>query len=110
MMLIFENGYSEEDRHFAENNLCGLPDSGFMPESDCRAMGIRGADMLAESNNKHLLDSAAEVAEEVRVWLDPIDKDNRIGLEGRSTEHDGIVVSEGADLVDVHASFEGNGS
>ena len=50
-----------------------------MSELACRPMGIRGADMLAETNNKHLLDSAAEFAEEIRVWLDPIDNDNRIG-------------------------------
>ena len=71
-------------------------------------MGIRGADVLAETNNKHLLDSAAEFSEEVRVWLDPIDNDNRIGLKRGSAEDDGMAVAEHADLVDVHAGFKGN--
>ncbi len=110
MILVLKNGYSEEDRHLAENDLCGFSDGGLMPELACRPMGIHGADVLAETNSKHLLDSAAEFSEEVRVWLDPIDNDNRIGLERGSAEDDGIAVAEHADLVDGHAGFKGNAS
>jgi hypothetical protein len=110
VMPILKNGYSEEDRHPAENDLCGFSDGGLVPELACRSMGIRGADVLAKTNNKHLLDSAAEFAEEIRVWLDPIDNDNRIGLERGSAEDYGIAVAKGTDLVDVHAGFKGNAS
>ena len=109
-MLILKNGYSEENRDLTENDLRGLSDGGLMPELACRPMSIQGADVLAETNNKHLLDSAAEFSEEVCVWLDPIDNDNRIGLERGSTEDDGIVVAERADLVYVHAGFKRNAS
>jgi len=90
--------------------MCGFSDGGLMPKLGCRPMGIRGADMLAETNHKHLLDSAPEFAEEICMWLDPIDNDNRIGLESGSAEDDGITIAEGANLVDVHAGLKGNAS
>lgn len=93
MMLILKDGDGEEDGHLPEDDLCGFADNNLVAVQDCGSVCVGCTDVFAEADDEHLLDTAAEVAEEVSVRLDSINDDNGVGLSGGAAEDYGTVVA-----------------
>ena len=107
-MLILKYGYAAEDGNIVESYPGKFPDRSFVADMSGSPVCIGSADLLAESDRQHLLDSTAQRATEVGMRLDTIDDHNPIRSKRGSTEDDLPPAWSRADLLHLHIGINRN--
>src|SRR5580704_10653691 len=107
-MLILKDGYAAEHANVFESNFGKLPDHRFVANMSGGPVCIGSADLLAQTDGQHLLNSAAQSATEIGVGFDAVDDHDPICPKRGSAEDDLPPVRRRADLLHVHIGINRN--